>query len=67
MKRLYIVFLCQILALILFLSAHFLTSIYYYSNAYYVFFYMDLALFLAIGLQILSTLFIISLIEVKGR
>jgi len=61
MKRFYIIILCQILALILFLSAHYLVSIYYYSKVYYVFFWLDVVLISAIGLQITSILLLISL------
>ena len=61
MKRFYIIITCQILALLLFLSSHFLISIYFYSKVYYVYFFIDVVIFLAIGLQILSILLLISL------
>ena len=66
MKRFYIIIICQILALISFLSSHFLLSIYYYSKYFFVYFFMDLAIFLAIGLQIVAILLFISL-EVNDK
>ena len=66
MKRFYIIITCQILALISFLSSHFLLSIYYYSGYYFVYIFMDLAIFIAIGLQITAILLFISL-EVNDK
>ena len=66
MKRFYIIITCQILALLLFLSSHFLLSIYYYSKFYFLYFLMDLTIFLAIGLQIIAILLFISL-EVNNK
>ena len=65
MKRLYIAIVCQILAPLLFLTSHFLLTIYYCVEItyYYVMFYCDLSLFIAIGLEIVSIILLISVIE----
>lgn len=68
MKRFYLIITCQILALILFLSTHFLITIFYLedNNIYFLGFLInvlifDLCLFIAIGFQITSILLLISL------
>jgi len=67
MKRLYVIITCQILALLLFLSAHFLVAIYanYQENIFFGLLInallIEICFFIAIGLQILSILLLISL------
>ena len=73
MKRFYIIITCQILALILFLSAHFLYYIYSFVETEYLLglsvnnLIVDICLFIAIGLQILSILLLISLEVSNGK
>jgi len=73
MKRLYFTIVCQILSLILFLSGHFILTIYYLGDYAYLFGIMvgsliiDICIIIAIGFQILSILLLITIIEVKDR
>ena len=67
MKRFYIIITCQILALLLFLSNHFLISIFYsIVRSDSIYFWMDFTLFMTIGLQIMIILLLISL-EVNNK
>lgn len=67
LKRFYVVIICQILALILFMVAHFLISIYYYSGQYDVYGYIDLSFFGGIAFQIISIVLVISLYVDRER
>lgn len=74
MKKFYIIITCQILALILFLSAHFLITIFYLGDnkIYFLGFLvnvliLDVCLFIAIGVQITSILLLISLEVSNGK
>lgn len=61
MKRFNIVIICQILALISFLSAHYILAIYHINPSYFYWFFTDFYLFTAIILQLVSILLLISL------
>lgn len=73
MKRFYITIVCQILSLILFLSGHFIQTIYYLGDYHYLFGIMvgnlivDICIFIAIGFQILSILLLISIEVSHGK
>ena len=72
MKRFYIIITCQILALLLFLSSHFLVAIYanYQENIFFGLLInallIEICFFIAIGLQIVAILLSISL-EVNNK
>ena len=48
-----LIIILQILTMLLFLTAHYLIGIYYYTEYLYVFLCCDVSLYLAIGLQLL--------------
>jgi len=62
MKKIIIV-LFQIITLLLFISAHYLETIYYYARLDYLFFYVDLSLISGIILQLV--IIVLLLTEVR--
>lgn len=67
LKRFYVVIVCQILVLAMFLSAHFLMSIYYYTGVGYVVVVCNICFCGVIIFQIVSIVLFVSLyVEKEG-